>query len=63
MPTEFAIPLGFIVNELVTNSPKYAESHITVELRRRRPPIFRYPCRTAQDCPTELIPLIAKDLE
>jgi two-component sensor histidine kinase len=32
IPTMFAIPLGFIVNELVTNSAKYAESNITVRL-------------------------------
>jgi two-component sensor histidine kinase len=32
IPTKFAIPLGFIVNELITNSAKYAESNITVRL-------------------------------
>jgi two-component sensor histidine kinase len=32
IPTVFAIPLGFIVNELVTNSAKYAKSNITVRL-------------------------------
>jgi len=32
IPTGFAIPLGFIVNELITNSAKYAKSHITVRL-------------------------------
>jgi two-component sensor histidine kinase len=32
IPTVFAIPLGFIVNELITNSAKYAESNITVRL-------------------------------
>ncbi|HET9536461.1 MAG TPA: sensor histidine kinase [Mesorhizobium sp.] len=30
IPTAFAIPLGFIVNELVTNSAKYAQGNITV---------------------------------
>jgi two-component sensor histidine kinase len=30
IPTGFAIPLGFIVNEMVTNSAKYAKGHITV---------------------------------
>lgn len=30
IPTQFAIPLGFVVNELVTNSVKYAEGKITV---------------------------------
>ena len=28
----FAIPLGFIVNELITNSAKHAQSNITVRL-------------------------------
>src|SRR5665213_351229 len=33
IPTAFAIPLGFIVNELITNSAKYAKSNITVRLK------------------------------
>jgi two-component sensor histidine kinase len=32
IPTVFAIPLGFVVNELITNSAKYAKSNITVRL-------------------------------
>ena len=32
IPTLFAIPLGFIVNELITNSAKYAKSNIIVRL-------------------------------
>src|SRR6478752_10020134 len=32
IPTGFAIPLAFIVNELITNSAKYAKSNITVRL-------------------------------
>ena len=32
IPTMFAIPLGFIVNELITNSAKYGKSDITVRL-------------------------------
>jgi two-component sensor histidine kinase len=32
IPTVFAIPLGFIVNELITNSAKYANSNIIVRL-------------------------------
>jgi two-component sensor histidine kinase len=32
IPTAFAIPLGFIVNELITNSAKYAASSIIVRL-------------------------------
>jgi two-component sensor histidine kinase len=32
IPAVFAIPLGFIVNELITNSAKYAKSNITVRL-------------------------------
>ena len=30
IPTSFAIPLGFIVNELITNAVKYAKGTITV---------------------------------
>lgn len=30
IPTAFAIPLGFIVNELITNAAKYAKGNITV---------------------------------
>jgi two-component sensor histidine kinase len=30
IPTALAIPLGFIVNELLTNSAKYAEGQVTV---------------------------------
>ena len=32
IPTTMAIPLGFIVNELITNSAKYAAGHITVRI-------------------------------
>jgi two-component sensor histidine kinase len=32
IPTVVAIPLGFIVNELITNSAKYAKSNIAVRL-------------------------------
>jgi two-component sensor histidine kinase len=32
IPTSLAIPLGFIVNELITNSAKYAAGHITVRI-------------------------------
>ena len=32
LPTAFAIPLGFIVNELITNSAKHAQSNVTVRL-------------------------------
>jgi two-component sensor histidine kinase len=33
IPTALGIPLGFIVNELITNSAKYAKGTITVRLR------------------------------
>jgi two-component sensor histidine kinase len=33
IPTEFAVPLGFIVNEMITNSAKYAEGNIIVRLQ------------------------------
>jgi two-component sensor histidine kinase len=32
IPTAFAIPLAFILNELITNSAKYAKSNVTVRL-------------------------------
>jgi two-component system, sensor histidine kinase PdtaS len=32
IPATFAIPLGFIANELITNSAKYAKSNIAVRL-------------------------------
>jgi two-component system, sensor histidine kinase PdtaS len=31
-PAAIAIPLGFIVNELITNAAKYAKSNITIQL-------------------------------
>jgi len=34
LPTAFAIPLGFILSELITNSAKYAEGEITVRMAR-----------------------------
>ena len=33
LPTTVAIPLGFIVNELITNAVKYGSGTITVQLR------------------------------
>ena len=32
IPTKFAIPLGFVVNEMITNAAKYAEGNIIVRL-------------------------------
>lgn len=37
IPTALAIPLGFVVNELVTNSAKYAEGSITVRFETTGP--------------------------
>jgi two-component sensor histidine kinase len=37
IPTTFAIPLGFIVNELVTNAAKYAEGHVIVRIEAVSP--------------------------
>ena len=37
IPTTMAIPLGFIVNELITNSAKYAEGHVTVRIDAMSP--------------------------
>ena len=37
IPTALGIPLGFIVNELITNSVKYANGHITVRFEATSP--------------------------
>jgi two-component sensor histidine kinase len=37
IPTTMAIPLGFIVNELITNSAKYAAGHVTVRIDATSP--------------------------
>jgi two-component sensor histidine kinase len=37
IPTTLAIPLGFIVNELITNAAKYAEGHITIRIEAMSP--------------------------
>ena len=37
IPTTMAIPLGFIVNELVTNAAKYAEGHVTIRIEASSP--------------------------
>jgi two-component sensor histidine kinase len=37
IPTALAIPLGFIVNELITNSAKYAKGDITVRFETTAP--------------------------
>jgi two-component sensor histidine kinase len=38
IPTAFAIPLGFIVNELITNAAKYATGRITVRFETTASP-------------------------
>ena len=37
IPTALAIPLGFVVNELITNSAKYAKGNITVRFETPGP--------------------------
>jgi len=37
IPATLAIPLGFIVNELITNSAKYAVGHVTVRIDATSP--------------------------
>jgi two-component system, sensor histidine kinase PdtaS len=49
IPTVFAIPLGFIVNELITNSAKYAKSNITVRLETT--PTFGHSLSVLDDGP------------
>jgi two-component system, sensor histidine kinase PdtaS len=38
IPTVLGIPLGFIVNELITNSAKYTKGNITVRVETTSPP-------------------------
>ena len=38
IPTALGIPLGFIVNELITNSATYAKGNITVRIETTLPP-------------------------
>jgi two-component sensor histidine kinase len=49
IPTVFAIPLAFIVNELITNSAKYAKSNITVRLETT--PIIGHSLSVSDDGP------------
>jgi two-component sensor histidine kinase len=49
IPTALGIPLGFIVNELITNSAKYATGSITVRLETT--PIARHSLSVADDGP------------
>ena len=44
IPTASAIPLGFIVNELITNSVKHAKSHITVQIDTLSATSYCYRC-------------------
>ena len=37
IPTALGIPLGFVVNELITNSAKYAKGNITVRVETTLP--------------------------
>jgi two-component sensor histidine kinase len=37
IPTEIAIPLGFIVNELITNAVKYSGGNISVKFEKAKP--------------------------
>jgi two-component system, sensor histidine kinase PdtaS len=38
IPTAIGVPLGFIINELITNSAKYAKSNIIVRVETTSPP-------------------------
>jgi two-component sensor histidine kinase len=49
IPTAFAIPLGFIVNEMITNSAKYAEGNIIVRLETK--PIIGHSLSVSDDGP------------
>ena len=49
IPTLFATPLGFIVNELIVNSAKYARTNITVRLETT--PAFGHALSVSDDGP------------
>ncbi len=49
IPTRLAIPLGFIVNELITNAAKYAEGNILVRLETN--PILGHSLSVSDDGP------------
>ena len=49
IPTAFAIPLAFILNELITNSAKHAKSNITVRLETS--PIIGHSLSVSDDGP------------
>ena len=62
IPTVIAIPLGFIVNELITNSTKYAKGTITVRFETTAPAVIRSRCRMAgRDCRQVSIRAAARD--
>ena len=64
IPTVFAIPLGFIVNELITNSAKYAKGNITVRFETTAPAVIRFRCWMAgRDCRRDSILAAARDSE
>jgi len=64
IPTKFAIPLGFIVNEMITNAAKYAEAISLFDWRQARPLVTRCQYRmTGRDCRPDSIPFGARVLE
>ena len=64
IPTALGIPLGFIVNELITNSANTPRAPSPFDWERRRPIIIGYRCRTTdRDCRQNSILPAAGDLE
>jgi two-component sensor histidine kinase len=49
IPTTFAIPLGFVVNEMITNAAKYAKGNIIVRLETS--PAFGHTLSVTDDGP------------
>lgn len=63
IPTTLAIPLGFIVNELITNAAKYAKGKTSVRLEKNS--LFSHSLSVSDDgpgLPTGFIPADSKGL-
>lgn len=62
LPTALGIPLGFIVNELVTNCAKYASGNITVRIERPAAAYFLSVSDDGPGLPADFDPASSKGL-
>ena len=62
IPTRLGIPLGFIVNELVTNCAKYAEGNVTVQIDTAGPTFLISVADDGPGLPTGFDPTASKGL-